>query len=152
GVTDARVRGDMEKLLPALEQAAGRHARDRVLVDEIKRLHGKATVEIAAPDWLRSLAGDESLTVFGRIVEIDLNERTDGHKAPEPKPLSERVTDDWLKHLAGQTDLRRLELSGTAVTSAGLVHLKDLTNLEILNVCLTAVDDEGLAHLAGLTK
>jgi acetyl esterase/lipase len=151
-VTDATVRGDMEKLLPALEQAATRHARDQVLLDEIKRLHGKATLEIAAPDWLRSMAGDETLAVFGRIVAIEVNERTDGHKAPEPKPLSERVTDDWLKHLAGQTDLRRLELSGTAVTSAGLVHLKDLTNLEILNVCLTAVDDEGLAHLAGLTK
>jgi acetyl esterase/lipase len=151
-LTDTQVHGEMEKLLPALEQAAARHARSRVLLDEIKRLHGKATVEVAAPDWLRSVTGDEALEVFGRIVEIDLNERTDGHKAPEPKPLSERVTDDWLEHVAGQEDLRRLEISGTAVTSAGLVHLKDLKNLEWLNVCLTAVDDEGLKHLAGLTK
>ena len=63
--------------------------------------------------------------VFGRLVEIELNERTDGHKEPVPKKLSDRVTDDWLKQLAGQDQLRRLELSGTAVTSAGLVHLKD---------------------------
>jgi sugar lactone lactonase YvrE len=152
GLTDARVRGDVEKLLPDLEQASARYDRDRALLAEIKRLGGKATVEVAAPEWLRAFAGDEALPVFGRIVEIDLNERTDGHKPPEPKPLSARVTDDWLEHLAGQEDLRRLELSGTAVTSAGLVHLKDLKNLERLNVCLTAVDDEGLRHLAGLTK
>src|SRR4029077_7692277 len=84
--------------------------------------------------------------------EIELNERTDGHKEPTPKPLSDRVTDDWLKLVADQTALRRLELSGTAVTSAGLVHLKHLTNLERLNVCLTAVDDRGFEHLAGLTR
>src|SRR4029077_7982021 len=84
--------------------------------------------------------------------EIELNERTDGHKEPTPKPLSDRVTDDWLKLVADQVDLRRLELSGTAVTSAGLVHLKNLTNLERFNVCLTAVDDRGFEHLAGMTK
>ena len=47
GLTDAQVRGDMEKLLPALEQAAARHARDRSLLAEIKRLGGKATLEVA---------------------------------------------------------------------------------------------------------
>lgn len=151
-LTDATVRGDMEKLLPALEQAAVRHARDSVLLAEITRKRGKATLDVAAPEWLRSFAGDDALALFGRIVEIDMNERTDGHKAPEPRPISDRVTNDWLKHLVGQEDLRRLELSGTAVTSEGLVHLKDLKNLEVLNVCLTAVDDEGLQHLAALTK
>jgi sugar lactone lactonase YvrE len=151
-LTDPQVRRDMESLLPDLELASARQDRDRALLAEIKRLGGKATIEVVAPEWLRATAGDEALPVFGRIVEIDLNERTDGHKAPEPRPLSARVTDDWLRHLAGQEDLRRLELSGTAVTSAGLVHLKDLKNLERLNVCLTAVDDEGLRHLAGLTR
>ncbi len=151
-LTDPRVRADMEKLLPDLEQASRRYERDRGLLAEVKRLGGKATVEVAAPEWLRAYAGDDALAVFGRVVEVELNERTDGHKPPEPKPLSERVTDDWLRNLAGQEDLRRLELSGTAVTSAGLAHLKDLKKLERLNVCLTAVDDEGLRHLAGLTK
>lgn len=152
GLTDAKVRSDVDQLLPQWEQAAVRHARDRVLLAEIKRLGGKATLEIAARDWLRSLVGDEGLSVFGRIVEIDLNERTDGHKAPTPRKLSDRVTDDWLKQLANQPDLQRLELSGTAVTSAGLVHLQNLIKLERLNVCLTAVDDEGLKHLAGLNE
>ncbi len=152
GLTDLPLRGDVEKLLPVWEQAAARHTRDRALLAEVKRLGGKATLEVAAPDWLRSIVGDDGLTSFGRIVELELNERTDGHKEPIPKPLSDRVTDDWLKRLADQPDLRRLELSGTAVTSAGLVHLKHLTNMERFNVCLTAVSDEGFEHLAGMTK
>ena len=61
------------------------------------------------PEWLRSIASDGGLPVFGRITELDLNERTDGHKEPTPKPLSDRVTDDWLKRLAGQDKLERLE-------------------------------------------
>jgi sugar lactone lactonase YvrE len=152
GLTDAAVRRDTEALLPELERAAARHASDRLLLVEIKRLGGTATVEVVAPDWLRSIASDEGLAVFQRIVEINLNERTDGHKAPAPRALSDRVTDDWLKRLSGQDVLRKLELSGTAVTSAGLAHLRDLKNLEVLNVCLTAVDDRGFEHLAGMTK
>jgi outer membrane protein assembly factor BamB len=152
GLTDAKIRRETEQLLPAFERAAVQRAHDRLLLAEIKRLGGKATVEVQAPEWLRAIVGDEALAVFGRVVEIELNERTDGHKEPVPKPLSERVTDDWLKHLAGQDQLRRLELSGTAVTSARLAHLEGLKNLERLNLCLTAVDDRGFEHLAGLTK
>jgi len=151
-LTDPQVRSDMEKLLPDLDKGAVRLARDRTLLAEVKRLGGKATIDIAAPDWLRSIAGDDALPVFGRIVELDLNERTDGHKEPEAKPLTQRVHDETLKLLAGQTDLRRLELSGTAVTSAGLVHLKGLTGLQFLNVCLTAVDDSGFENLAGMVQ
>lgn len=151
GLTDARVRQDTEALLTEFERAAARHRRDRALLAEVKRLGGTAAVEVVAPDWLRSIASDEGLPVFGRITEILLNERSDGHKEPVPKKPADRVTDDWLKRLDGQDRLRRLELSGTAVTSAGLAHLRGLTDLEVLNVCLTAVDDRGLEHLAGLT-
>jgi sugar lactone lactonase YvrE len=149
-LTDAQVRRQMAQLVPELEKAAKRYAQDQAILNEVKRLRGKPVIEVSAPDWLRAYAGDDALAVFVRIVELDLNERTDGHKAPDPKKLSDRVNDETLKLLADQRDLRRLELSGTAVTSAGLVHLKDLTNLEHLNVCLTAVDDEGLAYLANL--
>ncbi len=142
----------VKALLPELKQAGIQHAKDKLLLAEIKRLGGTATIEVQAPEWLRSITGDEALQVFGRITEIILNERTNGHKDPVPKKLTDRVTDDWLKQLVGQDQLRRLELSGTAVTSAGLVHLKELKNLEILNVCLTAVSDDGFEHLAGLTK
>jgi sugar lactone lactonase YvrE len=151
-IADEQVRVDVEKLLPILERAAVRYNLDRLLLAEIKRIDGSATIETHAPDWLRSIAGDSGLLVFGRIVEIYLNERTDGHKAAVPKPLADRVTDDWLKRLEGQDQLRRLELSGTAITSVGLIHLKDLKSLEVLNVCLTAVDDRGFEHLAGLIQ
>lgn len=152
-IRDEKLRADMTTLLPVFERAAVQHAKDKVLLAEIKRLGGTVTTEVEAPVWLREIAADEGLPVFGRIVEIYLNERTDGHKAPMPKKLTDRVTDDWLKKwLAGQDRVRRLELSGTAVTSAGLVHLKHMTNLEILNVCLTAVTDEGFEYLAGMTK
>ena len=151
-LTDAAVRRDMETLQPKLEQAADRHERDRLLLTEINRLKGKTVSEIQAPDWLRSIAGDSALAVFGRFTEIELNERTDGHKDPEPRKLTDRVTDDWLQRLADQDQLRRLELSGTAITSTGLIHLKNLKNMERLNVCLTAVDDRGFEHLAGMTK
>lgn len=151
-LTDPEVRRKAEQLLPALERAAARSARDRPLLAEIQRLGGKAIREVVAPEWLRSIVGDEKLALFGRIVEIELNERTDGHKDPVPKKLTDRVTDDWLARLADQDLLRRLELSGTAITSAGFVHLKGLKNLERLNVCLTAADDRGFEHLAGLTN
>src|SRR5262245_58661098 len=143
----------MLELRPALERAAVQHAKDKPLFAEIKRLGGFSITEVEAPLWLREIAGDDSLYVFGRITDIVLNERTDGHKEPTPKKPEDRVTDDWLKKwLEGQEQLRRLEVSGTAVTSDGLVHIKHLKNLEVLNVCLTAVSDEGFEHLAGMTK
>lgn len=151
-LTDPKVRAEMKSFQQGVEEAIRRRDADRKLIAEVKRLRGSVVTEVVAPKWLREIAGDEGLPVFQRIVEIDLNENTDGHATPKARPLSERVTDDWLKNLAGQDLLRRLQLSGTAVTSAGLVYLKDLKNLEHLNVCLTAVDDRGFEHLAGLTK
>ena len=151
-LTDPKVREETEKFLPTFDEAVLHHERDLRLLAEIKRLGGRATIEIVAPDWLRAIAGDDGLPVLGRIVEIELNENTDGHATPAPRKLTDRVTDDWLKRLTGQDMLRRLELSGTAVTSAGLIHLKDLKNLERLNLCLTACDDRGFEHLAGLTR
>jgi sugar lactone lactonase YvrE len=151
-VKDEKLRRELTAILPEWQSTARQYARDRALLAEVKRLGGKAVTEVVAPNWLRAITGDTALSSFSRIVELDLNERTDGHKEPTPKPLSDRVTDDWLKRLAGQDLLRNLQLSGTAVTSAGLIHLKDLKNLERLNICLTACTDEGFEHLAGLTK
>ena len=105
-LTQATVRRDTEELLTLIEQAANQHARDRVLLVEIKRLGGKTTSEVVAPAWLRKVLDDPELALFSRLVLIELNERTDGHKDPTPKKPSDRVTDEWLKHLAGQDQLR----------------------------------------------
>lgn len=152
GITDLKVRQDINDLIVDIELHRPKLKRDQQLLQEIKRLGGKAQQEVSGPGWLRSMIGDEDLAIFSWIVEIELNENSDGHAKPKPKAMNDRVTDEWLKKLHGQEQLRVLQLSGTAVTSAGLVHLKDLTNLERLNVCLTAVDDDGLKHLAKLTK
>lgn len=151
-IPEGKLQGKLLLVMPVWAETARHRFHDRALLAEAKRLGGRVVSEVVAPDWLRAIVGDEALLSFSRIVELDLNERTDGHKEPTPKKLSERVNDDTLKMLAGQDHLRVLQLSGTAVTSAGLVHLKDLKNLERLNVCLTAVSDEGFEHLAGLTK
>lgn len=151
-LTDPQVRKDAAALLETIDGQVQRFQNDQRLLAEVKRLGGKATLEVVAPRWLRALATDEGLPVFARIVELELNERTDGHKAAEPKKLADRVHDEWLKQIADQDLLRRLELSGTAVTSAGLVHLKGLTKLERLNLCLTDCDDRGFEHLAGMTQ
>ena len=152
GITELKVRQDVNALIVELEFFRPQYKRDQLLLAEIKRLGGKARLEVFAADWLRSMLSEEDLAIFARIVEIELNENSDGHAKPKPKAETDRVTDEWLKKLHGQEQLRVLQLSGTAVTSAGLVHLKDLTNLERLNVCLTTVDDEGLKHLAKLNK
>lgn len=151
-VADEALRKKLEGFLPQFNLAAIQYHSDQKLSAEIKRLSGKVSLEVVAPNWLRSIAGDEVLGVFGRIAEIELNEHTDGHAVQIPRKKEDRVTDDWLKRLEGQTHLKRLELSGTAVTSSGLRHLKDLTELERLNLCLTAVDDRGFEHLAGMTR
>ncbi len=152
GLTDSQLTAEASKLVEQLEGAAARHAQDRLLLAEVKRHGGKAILDGTGPRSLREIVGDDALAVFARIVELELNERTDGHKEAVPKPISARVNNDTLKLLAGQDALRRLELSGTAVTSDGLVHLKDLKALEILNICLTACDDSGFEHLAALTN
>ena len=141
-------------LLPALEQAAARHAKDKTLLAEIKRLGGTATIEVDAPAWLREIAGDEGLPVFGRITEIDpqrAHRRPQGTDAEEARRPRDRRLAEAVARRPGST---RAAGSCPAPRSPapGLVHLKHLKNLEVLNVCLTAVSDDGFEHLAGMTK
>src|SRR5262249_42594421 len=63
GLTDKKLRADTIALMPEIERAAIRHAKDKPLLAEIKRLGGTATIEVDAPLWLREIAGDDSLQV-----------------------------------------------------------------------------------------
>ena len=54
-------------------------------------------------------------------MEIELNERTDGHKAPEAKRPEDRVTDDWLKRLSDlECDRMTLVIEGALAVQGGL--------------------------------
>ena len=61
------------------------------------------------------------------------------------------VTNTGLAHLAGLSELRSLECSGTPeLTDAGLVHLAGFERLEGLSIAGDArIGGPGLAHLAG---
>jgi hypothetical protein len=57
-------------------------------------------------------------------------------------------TGEGLRHLAGLTDLRFLQLNGPAVTDAGIAHLTTLRNLRTLFVQNSSVTEAGARALA----
>ncbi len=61
---------------------------------------------------------------------------------------SKAVTDDGIRHLAGLSHLRHLDLAGTAITDRGLAVLRDLPALETVSLAMTRVSDAGITHLA----
>jgi len=72
--------------------------------------------------------------------------------APAQPSWAQKWTDAGLKELAGQTQLRTLNLGNSQVTDAGLKELAGLTQLQTLNLGSTKVTDAGLKELAGLTQ
>lgn len=61
---------------------------------------------------------------------------------------SRALTDEGVRHLAALPALRRLDLSGTAITDGALDVLRDLPALESLSLARTAVTDAGAGALA----
>jgi gluconolactonase len=57
-ITDANLIGKLCGLGPAITQASVRAPNTQKLLAEIKRLGGTATIEVQAPEWLRSITGD----------------------------------------------------------------------------------------------
>lgn len=94
-----------------------------------RRLHNKP-VGLAAPEWLRSLLGQD---FFDDIVEVDFNY---GH-----------VTDDGLVHVRGLHRLRWISLFNSQVTDKSLVHLYGLTDLETVVLRGTSVSKDGEERL-----
>lgn len=60
------------------------------------------------------------------------------------------VTDAGLAALSDFAHLKELRLDRTSVTEAALAHLAELSELEVLNLYATEVGDAGVDHLAGL--
>jgi hypothetical protein len=61
---------------------------------------------------------------------------------------SHSITDEGVAHLAGASNLRRLDLTNTGITDRGLAVLAALPHLESLSLAMTNVTDEGMAVLA----
>jgi hypothetical protein len=88
-------------------------------VAEIRRLHGRVTVDEKSPDK--------------PVIGVSL--------------ASPMVTDVALEHLQCLTQLQSLKLAHTHVTDVGLAHLKGLTKLLELYLTGTQVTDAGVEKL-----
>jgi Leucine-rich repeat (LRR) protein len=64
---------------------------------------------------------------------------------------AEFLTEDGIAHLKGWTQLQRLNLRGTRVTSKVFEHLTHFPNLRWLDLGNTQIDDEGFEQLTSLT-
>jgi hypothetical protein len=116
----------------AIEKAGGTVIFDYEL-DPLRRTLPNAT--LPGPAWLQGLLADET---FATVALVYLDDR--------------EFSDAVLEHLAGLTELQRLDLAHTKVSDAGLEHLRGLTQLQYLRLDGTKVGDAGMEHLKGLIR
>ncbi len=62
-----------------------------------------------------------------------------------------QMTDAQAAHLTAFSQLRNLQVEGSAITDAGLEALRDMKNLETLRAERTSISDAGMRHLAEMT-
>lgn len=86
--------------------------------------------------------------LFNRVASIDLSEDT-WPKVEQRKKgqANNRTTDDDLSVLYYLTDLKSLDLSGSAVTDDGIPYLIHLRSLEQLEIDGTSISDAGYQKL-----
>jgi len=117
--------------------------------------------EPTAPRWLRRLLGEKYFVNVRAVflyspTSAELNRLRDLPRLEDLEviedPRRSRVTDDSLAQLRGMTRLKRLRISGRAVSDAGMAHLSTLRNLEELELYRTHVSDAGIVQLAGLKR
>ncbi len=115
----------------AREVAAIQELGGQVIYDSpVHRLIHNKPVGLAAPDWLRSLLGQD---YFDDIIEVDFNH---GH-----------VTDEGLAHVSGLLRLHWISLFNKQVTDKCLVHLYGLKNLDTVVLRHTSVSKDGEERL-----
>ncbi|NBV20582.1 MAG: hypothetical protein EBS05_01095 [Proteobacteria bacterium] len=149
-VSDPNLQRRLTAFLPEIERAAQARPQTLALEAEIKELGGQLVCTPSAPQWLYLATGDTGMEIFEVPTAIDLYNGNNPLKGKGGR--NERVTDDWLKRLAGVTTLRKIDLANCAIQGDGLQHLAKLTGLRELNLTLTPVKDDALKHLAGLTE
>ena len=113
-----------------------------------------------------TLIGDEGLAVLGQFpklkkLRISRTQIGDAGLAHLSKistladlDVSEcaNLSDDGLAHLAGMTQMKRLNLWREQITDAGAAHLAGMINMEWLNVDNTQLTDAGLESFNNMKK
>jgi hypothetical protein len=149
-VSDKNLKSKLTAMLPEIERAAQTRRNTLALETEIEEIGGKLIRTPSGPQWLYLATGDSGMELFDVPAAIDLYNGNNPLKGKGGR--NERVTDEWLKRLAGLTTLRRLDLANCAIQGDGLRHLVTLAGLRELNLTLTPVTDAALKHLSGLTE
>ena len=101
---------------------------------------------------LEGLTSLEALSLRGQwTVPATVLESIRGHSPLRELDLGfTDVTDEGLEKLKDLAQLRRLVLTGTAISDAGCAHLGKLTKLEELELCDTSISNDGLKGLREL--
>jgi hypothetical protein len=109
--------------------------------------------------WLRNLLGD---AFFDRVVAVDLRRVEELGKVLDALRLLPYLTelnfqdtpldDSILKEICRLRTVKRLDLSGTAVTDEGIFHLRNLGGLVHLSLARTAVSDQSKSSLMTLQQ
>lgn len=105
---------------------------------EVERCGGRVFIEPGGPEWLRRRLGDQKMTFFDRITQVQLNRGS--------------ITDAGMIHFGALTDMTLLNLTRTHVGNSGLAHLRGLKSLERLWLGQTRISDAGLEHLFHLAN
>jgi internalin A len=126
------------------------------LLDKLKaKYNPKKGGAVTRVDLGRKKLSDADLKIIGVLTSVrDLNIEGAVLKEVSGKPVyaKEQITDAGLQNLAGMTDLRSLNLSGTNITDAGLKHLAGMKNLQNLQLSSTKITDAGVDDLMKLPK
>src|SRR5262245_18297777 len=101
--------------------------RHRSAIQEMERAGGKVQIRGGGPDWLRQRIGNERMTLFDEVYEVEL--------------VKKEGADAVLKELHKLPGVRRLNLALSDVSDAGLANLGILPRLETLDLHATKITD-----------
>lgn len=138
------------------------YQREQRIAKSIEAAGGQVVLESFTPRWFPNPIRVMQLSIFNRVVVVDLDERS-----PSPELLQDvmklrhneflrlygqNVGDVELEQLKGQPSLTLLILDHTRVTDAGIEHLLELTTLRELDLSGANVTDAGMKQLFRLPK
>ncbi|MBY0231748.1 MAG: SMI1/KNR4 family protein [Gemmataceae bacterium] len=115
-----------------------------------KRGHLLAAIEAVGGQAAMGEEGPESLHLWRTPVGDEGMEALAGLTGVTEFESSERMTDACLVHLRGMAKLERITLNGMEIAGDGLRHLAGMTVLRQLQLCACTLSDAAMAHLPSL--